>query len=231
MSISETPLTHKFVSIPVLLIVGTGKYDIILPIMTDAKEKRKSLIKRALLLTLAIVVVIAITVTIQLLYGRHPERLLRLQNYVYAGAFLISVIGNATIFFPGAVLVMLANIGLVLYPTTGIWGPVLVGLAGGAGAALGEMTGYLLGAGGRGMVEDSRLYRRLLAMTKRWGIVVVFVFSIVPFFFDVVGIIAGALRIPLWKFVLFCWLGRSIMYVGVITAVSLGYQNILPFFS
>jgi membrane protein YqaA with SNARE-associated domain len=107
----------------------------------------------------------------------------------------------------------------------------MVGLAGGAGAALGEITGYMVGFSGRGVAERSRLYHRLVGWMERWGMLTVLVFSLVPFFFDLVGIIAGALRFPLWKFVLCCWLGRTIMYVGVIVAVSMGYRSILPFFS
>ena len=194
-------------------------------------DKRRSWLKRILLPAITITIVIAITIGLQLVYGRHPERLLELQNYVYLGAFLISLIGNATVILPGAVLVILTNIGIVLCPVTGAFGPVLVGVAGGAGAAIGEMTGYMVGYSGRGVVEKSRLYLRLVGWMERWGILTVFIFSVVPFFFDLVGIIAGALRFPVWKFALFCWLGRSLMYVGVIVASALGYQNILPYFS
>jgi membrane protein DedA with SNARE-associated domain len=199
--------------------------------MAGKKGNRRSLLKRVLLPALIIAVVIAICVSLQLVYGHHPERLIQLKNHIYWGAFLISVIGNATVILPGAVLVILANIGIVLYPVTGVYGPVLVGVAGGAGAALGEMTGYMVGFSGRGLVGKSRLYHRLVGWIERWGVLIVFIFSIVPFFFDLVGIIAGALRLPLWKFVLFCWLGRSLMYVAVIVAASMGYQNILRFFS
>ncbi|MCJ7605314.1 MAG: VTT domain-containing protein, partial [Dehalococcoidales bacterium] len=51
------------------------------------------------------------------------------------------------------------------------------------------------------------------------GWVAIFFLSVFPFVFDVVGIIAGALRMPLWRFVLACWAGRTISYV---TAAYLG---------
>ncbi len=45
--------------------------------------------------------------------------------------------------------------------------------------------------------------------------VAVLVLSIFPFLFDIVGIIAGATRMPVWKFMVACWLGRTILYVSV----------------
>lgn len=193
--------------------------------------RSKSFFKRILLPVLTIVLVIAVIVSLHLVYGRHPERLAEMENYVYGGAFLISLIGNATVIFPGAVLVILANMGALLYPAGGLWSPVLVGLAGAAGAAIGEMTGYLVGYSGRGVIENIRLYSRMAGWMERWGVLTVFFLSVVPFFFDVVGVVAGALRFPLWKFVLACWLGRMVLYVGVVAAVALGYQSLLPYFS
>ncbi len=103
--------------------------------------KGKKRLKRVLIPVLTLVVVIAITVGIYLVFGRHPERLAELKNYAYWGAFLISLIGNATVILPGAVLPILSAIGIVLYPVTGPFGPIAIGLVGGIGAAMGEMTG------------------------------------------------------------------------------------------
>ena len=187
-------------------------------------------VKRRLIPILTIVLVIAITVGIYFVYGRHPERLAELKNYVYWGAFLISVIGNATIILPGAVLPILSTIGIVLYPVTGPVGPVVVGLAGGAGAGIGEMTGYLVGYSGRGIIARAKIYNRLVGWVERWGAIGVFIFSLVPLVFDLVGIAAGALRIPFWKFVLACWLGRTILYVIVVLGAAWGWETVLPYF-
>ena len=197
----------------------------------ENRVKRKGWLRRALVLILTVIVVIAVTVSLHLVYGRHPERLVELKNYVYWGAFLISLIGNATIIFPVAVIGILISMGIVLYPITGLFGPIVVGLAGGVGAAIGEMTGYMAGFSGRGIVEDSKLYLRLVVWLRRWGILTVFVLSIVPLFFDVVGLAAGALRFPLWKFLLFCWLGRTILYIGIGVLWALGYKIVLPYFT
>ena len=89
--------------------------------------------------------------------------------------------------------------------------PLLVGLAMGSGAAVGELTGYLAGYGGQGLVENNAGYDRIVGWTKRFGLWVVFFLALIPNpFFDVVGMIAGLLRIPAWRFLLVCWAGNII---------------------
>ncbi|TET25299.1 MAG: hypothetical protein E3J67_04230 [Dehalococcoidia bacterium] len=189
-------------------------------------------LKRWLIPISTLILVIGITATIYLVFGRHPERLEELKDYAYWGAFLISLIGNATIILPGAVLPILFAIGFSLYPVSGIDGPIIVGLAGGVGAAIGEITGYMVGYSGRGVIEKIKLYSRLVGWLERWGAVTIFILSAVPFFFDLVGIAAGVLRFPLWKFVLACWLGRTLLYVSLtLLAAVLGWKVALPYLS
>jgi len=195
----------------------------------QAGEKAERLGKKFIPL-LILLLVIAITVGIYLIYGRHPERFVELENYVYGGAFLISVIGNATVILPGAVLLILSDIGIVLYPITGPIGPIIVGLAGGIGAAIGEITGYIAGYSGRRIIASSRAYGRVEGWMRKWGVMTIFIFSLVPFVFDLVGIAAGALRFPFWKFFLLCWVGRTLLYVGMVLAGVWGWEAVLRYF-
>ncbi|HEY87594.1 MAG TPA: VTT domain-containing protein [Dehalococcoidia bacterium] len=194
----------------------------------QAGAEKRNWLKKRLIPLLILLLIIAITVGIHLVYGRHPERLIELEDYVYGGAFLISLIGNATIILPGAVLVILSEISVVLYPVTGPVGPIIVGLVGGAGAAIGEITGYMAGYSGRGIVERSKMYNRVEGWMRRWGAMTIFIFSVVPFFFDLAGIAAGALRFPFWKFFLLCWLGRTLLYVVFVLLAALGFKTLLP---
>ena len=184
--------------------------------------------KRKFVFLLALLLVIAITVALHLTYGRHPERLAELKTHFYWGAFLISLIGNATIIFPGAVLVILSNLGILLHASTGLFGPMIVGLVGGAGAAIGETTGYIAGYSGREIVAKRRMYGRVEDWLRKWGALAIFFFSLVPFIFDLVGIAAGVLRFPFWRFIFFCWLGRTILYVVFVVLAALGWAAILP---
>jgi len=194
----------------------------------QAGAEKRNWLKKRLIPLLILLLIIAITVGIHLVYGRHPERLIELEDYVYGGAFLISLIGNATIILPGAVLVILSEISVVLYPVTGPVGPIIVGLVGGAGAAIGEITGYMAGYSGRGVAQRSKMYSRVEGWMRRWGAMTIFIMSVVPFVFDLAGIAAGVLRFPFWKFFLLCWLGRTLLYIGAALAGAWGWEAVLP---
>ena len=190
--------------------------------------KRGNWSKRKLIPLLTLLLVIAISVVL-FFCGRNPEIVAELKSYGYLGAFLISLIGNATVLLPGIVLPILSGLGIVLYPVAGLVGPVMVGLAGGAGAAIGEIVGYMAGYSGRGIVENSKLYKRLEEWVRKWGALAIFAFALVPLFFDLVGLAAGVLRFPLWKFVLVCWLGRTLLYVVFVVLAAWGWETALHY--
>lgn len=184
-------------------------------------------LKRHLIPILTLLFVIVITAGL-FFCVRNPEIVTKLKSYGYFGAFLIGLIGNASVLIPGIVLPILTGWGVLLYLQFGLVAPVMVGLAGGAGAAIGELTGYMAGYSGRGVVERIKLYNRLVEWLKKWGVWAIFILSLVPFFFDLAGIAAGALRFPLWKFILACWLGRTLLYVGFVVLAALGWEAVLP---
>ncbi|HUT68248.1 MAG TPA: VTT domain-containing protein [Dehalococcoidales bacterium] len=181
-------------------------------------------LRRRLLPLLGLLVAIGIMVGIVYLYWRNPHIFRELRAYGYLGAFVISVILNATIILPVSNMTIMMTLGATL-PS-----PLMVGLAGGIGAAIGEMTGYIAGRAGRGLLLKSKVYNRMEGWVKRWGWIAVFVMSIFPFVFDIVGIIAGALRMPFWRFFLACWLGRTVSYVFMTYMASLGFKAI-PWFN
>ena len=187
-------------------------------------------LKRRLIFLLALVTIVAVVVGLQLYYGLHPERLVELGNQFYWGAFLISLVGNATILFPGAVIVMLSNMGALIYSVDGLIGPIVIGLVGGVGAAIGEITGYFAGYSGRNVVERKKIYSQVEVWVKRWGAPAIFIFSLVPFVFDLVGIVAGVLRFPFWKFFVLCWLGRTILYVVIVLLTAMGLKVLIPWY-
>jgi membrane protein YqaA with SNARE-associated domain len=141
----------------------------------------------------------------------------------YSGIWIVSLLSSATIILPAPSLALVFAMGSALPP-------LLVGLAAGAGEALGELTGYAAGFGGRAVVEDQKLYRRLEKWMLRRGGITILVLSIIPNpFFDLAGIAAGTLRYPLWRFVLLCWLGKTIKTTLVAWAGSQSLQVIRPF--
>lgn len=132
------------------------------------------------------------------------ERVEEFAAYGYPGVFIIALLANATVFLPAPGVAMVFAMGSVFHPLG-------VGLAAGTGGALGELSGYLAGFGGQAVVENTPVYARIHPWVQRWGAWAILVLAAVPNpFFDLAGVAAGILKIPLWKFLLFCWIGQLI---------------------
>ncbi|HEX9116909.1 MAG TPA: VTT domain-containing protein [Anaerolineae bacterium] len=155
------------------------------------------------LLGLALVIGISVAIV------AFRKELAGVKAYGYPGLFLVNLIGNATLFLPAPVLMVVFAAGSTLVPP-------LVGLAAGSGAALGEMTGYIAGYGGSAVIEDQKRYAQMRRWMARWGIWLIFGLSLIPNpLFDLAGITAGALRVPVWRFFLACWAGKLIKMTAV----------------
>ena len=188
----------------------------------EDKMDKRSWITGKLVPMLALLVVVAITVGIFYFYKSYPGRVDQLKSYGYLGVFLISLTFNATLILPAGNILVLSLLGAVL-PSA-----VLVGLAGGVGATIGEITGYMAGYSGRGLAQRSRMYHRVEGWMRRWGVLAIFIMSAVPFVFDLAGIAAGVLRFSFWKFFLLCLLGRTLLYIGAALAGAWGWEAVLP---
>jgi uncharacterized membrane protein YdjX (TVP38/TMEM64 family) len=172
---------------------------------------------------LMILLIVAITVSLFLYFQQNPEKVEELENYGYLGAFLIALISTASIFLPTPGFLILVALGAA-------FNPIFIGLVSSVGATLGEITGYILGHSGRGVIKSSKTFSRAEAWMKRRGFWAVFLFSMIPILpIDVVSMVAGALRFSLWKFFLACFLGKVILYVGLIQASALGWDALLRF--
>jgi membrane protein YqaA with SNARE-associated domain len=191
--------------------------------MGDIDQEKGGWVRNRLLPLLGLLLIIGIVVGIFYFYRSYPERIEALKGYGYLGAFLISLTLNATIVLPAGNFLVLATLGAVLPSAT------IVGLVGGIGAAIGELTGYMAGYSGQAVVSRQKMYIRLKGWVERWGMLTIFVLSIVPLVFDLAGIAAGVLRFPLWKFFLACWLGRTILYLVITWGGAMGWEVVLRF--
>lgn len=126
------------------------------------------------------------------------------ETYGYLGVFLISAMASAVIIIPIPAIAIVFGMGAVLNP----W---LVGLMAGLGEPIGELVAYMAGYSGRIAMENRGFYVRLSKWMERRGSLVLFLFSAIPnWFFDIVGVAAGALRYPLWKYILVVFLGKTV---------------------
>jgi uncharacterized membrane protein YdjX (TVP38/TMEM64 family) len=170
-----------------------------------------------ILRVLAVSLVIGISVAIFLL----SDRIEQLRSLGYGGAFAIMLLGNATVILPAPGLTIVFSLGAA-------FNPLLIGLSAGAGAGLGELTGYLAGYSGRAAIEGNNIYRRFERWMRRYGFLAIFVLAVIPNpFFDIAGIIAGALHFTWWRFLLVAWAGKMVQGIGVAYAGALSANWIL----
>ena len=157
-------------------------------------------LRLTILRILALVIVIGISVFVYLIRDKAEQ----LQGYGYLGVFLIAFLAYATVLLPAP--------GLAIVFTWGsIFNPAGIALAAGAGAALGEISGYLAGFSGQAVIEKVTIYQRLTGFMQKNGALTILLLSAIPNpLFDLAGATAGALKMPLSKFLLWCWIGETI---------------------
>jgi membrane protein YqaA with SNARE-associated domain len=148
--------------------------------------------------------------------------------YGYLGAFLISILGGATIIVPVPMLAVVFALGRVMeYP----W---LVGIANGLGETVGALTIYMTGYGGgsalynhtHGRLQSS--YEKLIQLMERRGWLILFVLAAVlnPFFYPA-ALAAGALRFGAKRYLLITCAGKIIKGLTVAYAGYWGLRGLL----
>lgn len=146
-------------------------------------------------------------------------------NYGYAGAFLISIFGNFTIFFPVPFTITIYAFGATL-------NPLLLGLVCGVGSTIGEFSAYLVGVGGRKVIEG-RFEERLESakrLIERYGATIIFIFALLPLPDDIILIPLGVLRYDLKKALGAMFLGKTIMLTFVAYAGRYSYTFVKDIF-
>jgi membrane protein DedA with SNARE-associated domain len=112
------------------------------------------------------------------------------------------VLANSTVIIPVP--------GVVLTSTfAAVFPPIGVAIAAGLGAALGELSGYLAGYSGRLVVENRAHYDQFVEWMRRYGDWTILVLAFLPNpAFDLAGIMAGGLKLPVPRFLVFCAAGK-----------------------
>ena len=119
---------------------------------------------------------------------------------------------------------------LLLFALGAAFNPILVGLVGAAGGAIGEISGYIAGRSGRGIARNNQWFFRAERWMRRWGTLTIFVFSLVPVLpIDTAGVAAGVLRFPIWKFLVVCFLGKTLLYAAMALFGAWGWEALLRY--
>lgn len=154
--------------------------------------------RQKVLRLLALLAVIAISVFVFSIRDEAEK----LAFYGYPGVFVLAFLSYATVLLPAPAVA-------IVFTMAGVLNPFWVAIVAGSGAALGELSGYLAGFSGQAVIELADLYKRMTRWMNKYGGLTVLVLSAIPNpFFDLAGVAAGALKMPIPKFLLWAWVGE-----------------------
>jgi len=208
----------------------------------DALERRLRDSRRAQIVAALIVMVVIMVPSVLLLllpiWVDLGEE--RFKGLGYAGIFLANLASTATVFIPVPGLTA-AGQALIISGGDNL-NPILAGVLGGTGMALGEITAYAAGAVGREMAEGRRVggppwFRRAVERVIRWigwlmahyGMLTLFVLSAIPNpAFEIAGLTAGSVRMRFWRFMTSVMAGKITrgLILAFIGAYSLGFLGL-----
>jgi uncharacterized membrane protein YdjX (TVP38/TMEM64 family) len=178
--------------------MSKGSKKVVAPVQPVVKKENNWLVN--ILRVFALLTVIGITVYIYSIRERAEE----FAAFGYPGIFLIALMANATVLLPAPGVA-------VIYAMGSIFNPFWVGLSAGAGGAIGELSGYLAGFSGQAVIERADIYERVTPWIEKYGGWTILVLAAIPNpFFDIAGVAAGAAKMPMWRFLLFCFFGQII---------------------
>lgn len=151
-------------------------------------------------------VVAAVALSLILLYKMLVESAV-LWNYGLLGIFLAALLSHLSIIARGFFLPTLLSL-------TELYNPAVLGLIAGLGGALGEVTAYYWGSGIRDTLDDQRGDDPLPKLAERYGLLVMLLFASSPLPDTPIVLLAGSLRLPLWKVMTVQLIGKTILYVA-----------------
>jgi membrane protein YqaA with SNARE-associated domain len=147
-------------------------------------------------------------------------------TYGYLGIFLVSLIGSSTIILP-------LPSAILVFTSATILNPFLLAVSAAFGCAIGELTGFALGTGGRKIIE--RRWKKYIKKTEKLfekygGFWIVIFFAATPLPDDIVGVVAGTLKYPLKKFFLASFIGKLILNLILAYGGFYGLNWVLGYF-
>jgi membrane protein YqaA with SNARE-associated domain len=180
----------------------------------EATEKKSA--KWAYIFGIVGIVLTLLMMAAIIYYG---ESLRALKGFGYVGAFVISILGGATIIIPVPMLAVVFTLGKVMEYT---W---LVGISAALGELIGALTIYMTGHGAGRALSNSKhgriqsAYERMLGLMEKRGHLVLFIVASVvnPFFYPA-ALAAGALRFGLRKYIVIVLAGKMIKCMTVVYA-------------
>lgn len=199
--------------------------------MVDKREEnsKELLTRRVDWLKLSLIVVafliLGLVLSGVLIYFVRPHFTIPKTQWIgYLSIFAIVLVMNLS-FIP------LPFVIAILISAAAVWNPLLVALVCSLGACIGEMSGYYAGIIGKKVaIPDNlsgyQLMKRWIDKYGFWAIVLISFQPILPI--EVAGIISGAARMPVRKFLPALVLGKIPKYI-ILMYAGLGIIHFVPF--
>jgi len=138
------------------------------------------------------------------------------KNAGYSSAFILGLVGSASVFIP-----IPTTVALLAISAGRIFDPTILAVSFGLGAAVGQLTSYAVGCAAC-MVVDEKRKRRLSAMAEifsKYGMIAMFIFALTPLPDSLILIPMGMIRYSLWRVFVATAAGKIVMsliitYVG-----------------
>lgn len=136
----------------------------------------------------------------------------------YFGPFIVSFIGNASFLFPMPYMLVTFIVGGFTDAATGefLFDPWIVGIVSGFGATLGEMTGYLLGYGGRRFLDENqrKSFSAYIKSHPRAIPLITWFLAVSPIADDFFIVPLGAAKYTWWKVAIPQFVGKSMFMIA-----------------
>ena len=188
---------------------GLNNYRVYTP-----RHERKSFLHWSVSIPILGAIAFSLALGFALIYYR--DAIAQLGQWGYLGIFFVEMANSATILLPTPGQTYAFALGFTL-------NPFVLGLIGGVGSALGELTGYYVGTKTGNILQRGPLMARLQRLTAEWGGPCLFLFAAIPAPFEIAGLWAGTVRYPILRFLFYVALGKILK----VTAFALaGYYSL-----
>jgi membrane protein YqaA with SNARE-associated domain len=148
----------------------------------------------------------------------------RYSTLAYLIVFVVALVANLTVLAPVPIAVS------IMITVAQNWNPALAALAAALGGTIGEMSGYYAGYAGRKIAISSDFvsFSRVEGWIDRWGAWAIVFLAFQPLIpFDVGGLIAGAAKMPVQKFLPALFAGKLPKYL-LLAYAGVGLIHFLP---
>jgi membrane protein DedA with SNARE-associated domain len=196
--------------------------------LAAAEPAHRKLFSRTFIIGLVGVLITLLLITAIIVYN---DKLREMQQWGYIGAFVISILGGATVIVPVPMLPVILALCVTM---NNPWQVALLGLTAAAGEIIGGLTIYMTGQSAGPALSNTKsekmlkAYARMLSFIQRRGALALFLVTFImnPFFYPA-AFASGALRMGLKKFVPVVIIGKIIKCSTVVYA---GYFGLKGFF-